>query len=436
MTFFKNLITLKKTYKGGISLKRIIINGDKKLSGTIKIGGAKNSLVALMPAAILSDGIVTIENVPNIADKSSLLEILNYLNVDIVDKNNKLIINNKTVENKVVTLEYSKKLRASYYFMGVLLAKYKKAEVYMPGGCQIGARPIDIHLEGFEKLGAKIKIEGEKYIITTDELIGTEIPLRFASVGATINIMFAAVKAKGITVIKNAAREVEIINIGKFLNNMGAKITGLGTENITIEGVEKLGDAKISVIPDRIETGTYIILGALLGDNLTIDGFHLEYNKSLITNLDSLGVKYKINNNSITLSKAEDLKPICIKSEVYPGFPTDLGQPMQILLTQCLGESVFEETIYENRMLHVKYLQKMGANIKGDNMKAIINGKTNLVGKEITAKDLRGGAALVLAGLIASGKTTINDVDFILRGYENIINKLTKVGAKIKIEEI
>lgn len=417
-------------------MKKIIIEGNKKLSGAIKIGGAKNSVVALLPAALLSDGIVTVNNVPNISDKESLLEILNYLNAEVKEDNNTLIIDNKNVENKVITSVFSKKLRASYYLMGVLLSKYRHAEVYIPGGCKIGKRPIDLHLEAFEKLGAKIVVDGDKYTITADELIGTTIPLRFASVGATINILFASVKAKGITTIQNAAKEVEIINICELLNNMGAKISGIGTSELVVEGVEKLTDAQISVIPDRIEAGTYVILGSLLGDNLCVDGFVKEYNEALLNALDKIGVKYKIEENRMYISKTSDLKNINISSEVYPGFPTDLGQPMQILLTQCNGTSKFTETIYENRMLHIKYLKKMGANIENSKMEANITGVSNLEGANITAKDLRGGAALVLAGLIANGTTIINDVDYILRGYENIINKLTKVGAIIRIEEI
>ncbi len=417
-------------------MKKIIIEGNKTLTGTINIGGAKNSLVALMPAAILSNDVVTIKNVPNISDKTSLLEILKYLDADITENNNELIIDNKNVKNKVITLDYSKKLRASYYFMGVLLAKYKRAEVFMPGGCRIGERPIDLHIEGFKKLGANVEIENNKYTIEATNLHGADIDLRFPSVGATINLMFASVLAKGITKITNCAREVEIINIGNFLKSMGAKIEGLGTSEIVIEGVDTLKSAEISVIPDRIESGTYVIMGALLGDNLKVEGFIPEYNEALLNVLTKMGVNYKLDKHCITITKTDNLKAVDIKSEVYPGFPTDLGQPVQILLTQSNGTSKFTETIYENRMLHIKYLQKMGANINSTQMEAIITGKTELSGKDITAKDLRGGAALVLAGLVAKGETTINDVDFILRGYENIINKLTKVGAKIKIEEI
>ena len=417
-------------------MKKIIIDGGRKLTGKINISGAKNSLVALIPAAILSDDIAEIYNVPNISDKHALLEILDYLKVDVVDIHNKLIISTKKMQNKEINEYFSKKLRASYYFMGALLAKYKRAEVHIPGGCKIGKRPIDLHIMGFEKMGAVVRVEEEKYIIEAENLHGADIEFSFPSVGATINIMLAASKAKGITTIKNAAKEVEIINIGNFLISMGCKITGLGTSEITIEGINELKKGKISVIPDRIEAGTYVILGALLGENLLIEGFIKEYNQALIEQLDKMGVNFSINKDSILLNKVENIKPTNVVSGAYPEFPTDLGQPMQLLLTQATGKSTFKETIYENRMGHIKYLNKMGASIIVKNNEAIFDGPTKLKGDIITAVDLRGGAALVIAGLLANGTTVINDVDHILRGYENIIYKLTEVGAIIRIEEI
>ena len=417
-------------------MKKIIIDGGRKLTGKINISGAKNSLVALIPAAILSDDIAEIYNVPNISDKHALLEILDYLKVDVVDIHSKLIISTKKMQNKEINEYFSKKLRASYYFMGALLAKYKRAEVHIPGGCKIGKRPIDLHIMGFEKMGAVVRVEEEKYIIEAENLHGADIEFSFPSVGATINIMLAASKAKGITTIKNAAKEVEIINIGNFLISMGCKITGLGTSEITIEGINELKKGKISVIPDRIEAGTYVILGALLGENLLIEGFIKEYNEALIEQLDKMGVNFSINKDSILLNKVENIKPTNVVSGAYPEFPTDLGQPMQLLLTQATGKSTFKETIYENRMGHIKYLNKMGASIIVKNNEAIFDGPTKLKGDIITAVDLRGGAALVIAGLLANGTTVINDVDHILRGYENIIYKLTEVGAIIRIEEI
>ncbi|MEG0794309.1 MAG: UDP-N-acetylglucosamine 1-carboxyvinyltransferase [Bacilli bacterium] len=417
-------------------MKQIIIEGNKTLTGTINIGGAKNSAVALIPAAIMADGELIIENVPNISDRDALIEIINLLNAEVINKGTEIIIDTTNIKNAVIPEVLSNKLRASYYFMGALLGKYNHVEIFFPGGCNIGARPIDLHLKGFEALGATVTKEDTKYIIDAKELIGTDIYLDFASVGATINIMFAATKAKGKTVIYNAAREAEISNIGEFLNNMGASITGLGTSEITINGVSSLHSAKIEVIPDRIEAGTYIIMGALLGDNLVIKGIVPEHIRVLLSKLKEMGVKFKLEKNQITLNKFTKLKPVNIRTVVYPGFPTDLGQPMAVLLTQATGISLFEETIWENRMGHVKYLNMMGANIDAERQHAKITGPTKLFGKEITATDLRAGAALVTAGLIAEGTTIINDVEHILRGYERIINKLSDVGAKIKIIEV
>ena len=417
-------------------MERIVINGGATLSGTITIGGAKNSAVALIPAALLADGECTIKNVPNITDRDALFAIVNLLNGTISQIESTIKINSEKLTNHDISQELSNKLRASYYFMGVLLGKYKHVEIYFPGGCNIGARPIDLHLKGFKALGAKITKHKHKYVIDAEELHGADINLKFASVGATINIMFAAVKAKGTTTINNAAKEVEIINVDEFLNNMGAKITGAGTEKITIEGVDKLHGAEIEVIPDRIESGTYILMGALLGNNLKVEGIIPEHNKALFNKLEEMEVDFKLEKNAVVLNKKEDLKSTNVTTLVYPGFPTDLGQPMSVLLTQANGTSMMEETIWENRVGHYPYLQKMGANIELNGLVATIKGKTKLVGTDINATDLRGGAALILAGLIAEGVTTIYDIDYILRGYENIIKKLSNVGAKIKLEKI
>ena len=419
-------------------MKQIIIEGNHLLSGTIKIGGAKNSVVALIPAAIMSSGIVKIKNVPSISDKDALIEILKLLNVSVDNKVTHLVIDSKNMVNKEIPSELSTKLRASYYFMGALLAKYKKVEMSFPGGCNIGSRPIDLHLRGFEALGAKIK-KNEKtsrYIITAKELKGANILLDFASVGATINIMLAAVMAKGTTVINNAAREVEIENIAELLNRMGAKIYGAGTGQIIIKGVKKLKSAEINVVPDRIEAGTYIIMGALLGKNLKIEGIVPEHNLILLNKLQEMGVNFKLANHTIIINKCKNLLPTNVRTVVYPGFPTDLGQPMSVLLTQANGTSLFEETIWENRMGHVKYLNSMGAKIEAERQHAKITGPTKLHGKNISATDLRAGAALVTAGLIADGVTVIDNVEHILRGYERIISKLSHVGAKIRIEDV
>lgn len=417
-------------------MKQIIIEGNKPLSGKIKIGGAKNSAVALIPAAIMSNQKIKISNVPNISDKDALIEILKLLNVKVKNQKGTMEIDASKIKNTVIPEHLSNRLRASYYFMGALLSRFKKVEMYFPGGCNIGSRPIDLHLKGFEALGAKITKEESKYIIEAKELIGTDIFLEFASVGATINIMLAATMAKGITSIKNAAREAEISNIAELLNNMGAKITGAGTDQIVIEGVSSLHKAEVKVIPDRIESGTYIIMGALLGNNLVIEDMIPEHNIVLLNKLQEMGVNFKLDNHKIILNRSTNLRPTNVRTVVYPGFPTDLGQPIAVLLTQANGISLFEETIWENRMGHVKYLNLMGANIEAERQHAKITGPTKLHGAEITATDLRAGAALVTAGLIADGTTVINDAEHILRGYERIINKLSDVGANIKIIEV
>ena len=416
-------------------MKQLIINGNKELTGEIKISGAKNSVVALIPAAILSDEEVTLYNVPNISDTKALMDIIELLNGKVDYKNETMKIDTSKIENKVVPESLSKKLRASYYFMGALLSKFKYAEIYFPGGCNIGSRPIDFHINGFKKLGAEVTIEGNKYIFKAEKLKGARIYLDFASVGATINIMLAAVKAEGTTHISNAAKEPEIVNIASLLNNMGAKIRGAGTSEIVIEGVEKLGKGVIDVIPDRIEAGTYTIIGALLGKDLKISGIIEEHIDALLSKLKEMGVDIKVKNNSLVINKPEQFKAINEKTLVFPGFATDLGQPMSVLLTQADGMSIFEETIYENRMGHIKYLQKMGANIRVNDRTAIIVGKTPLKGEEVVATDLRAGAAMVIAGLIAKGTTKVNEIEHILRGYENIVEKLTGVGADISIKE-
>lgn len=414
-------------------MKKLIINGGNKLTGTINIGGAKNSVVALLPAAILSNTTCKIYNVPNISDVHKLNEMLELLGSKVEYQNNEIKIDNTKLENREITKEYASTIRASYYFMGALLSKYHYAKISYPGGCVIGSRPIDLHIAAFEKMGAKVKIEDTTYEISADELHGADIYLDFASVGATINIMLAAVLAKGTTHIWNAAQEPEIVNVASFLNTMGAKISGVGTGRVTIEGVEKLKNGIVEVIPDRIEAGTYLMMGILLGDNLVIDGVIPHHLDSVITKLKETGAKFDINGSRITVTKTDNLQAVNVKTLVYPGFPTDLGQPMSTLLTQCNGESLFEETIYENRMRHIKHLNGMGANILQFEKTALIKGKTPLKGHKVVATDLRAGASMMVAGMIASGKTTITNIEHILRGYENIVDKLSNVGADIKL---
>jgi len=416
-------------------MTKIIIEGQNKLSGTIEVSGAKNSVVALIPAALLSDNLAVIDNIPDITDTHALFEILDELNVPYRYKDTTLTIDTHLLENKVISKNLATKLRASYYFMGVLLAKFQHCEIFFPGGCKIGKRPIDYHLEGFKQLGVTINQKDGKYILDAKKLKGASITLPFASVGATINIMLAATRAKGKTVIKHAAKEPEIVNVANFLNSMGAKIEGAGTDTITILGVNNLRNGNVTVIPDRIEAGTYIIAGALIGDNLVIDKMEPQHLESLFTTLNQMGCEFLVEENSVVISKCNKLKSIDITSTVYPGFVTDLGQPIQALMTQANGISTFKETIYEKRMGHIPYLNKMGANIANTDNKAFITGPSKLIATTVSATDLRAGASLILASLVAEGTTTIENADYILRGYSKIMNKLTKVGAKIKIEE-
>lgn len=416
-------------------MKKIVIKGGNPLTGTIRISGAKNSAVALVPASLLAEDVVKIDNIPSISDIDALNEILKYLGASVNRYDEIMEIDSRTVENKAIPENISSKLRASYYFMGAMLAKYKKAVMYFPGGCNIGARPINLHLKGFEALGANVIIEDNKYTIEAEQLTGANIYLDFASVGATINIMLAATKAQGTTIIDNAAKEPEIVNVATFLNQMGAKITGAGTSQIKIKGVEKLKGCYTEVIPDRIEAGTYIIAGALMGRNLKIDNIIPEHIESLLLKLKEMKVNMKIGKDHIYISKTEKMKNVNLQTQVFPGFPTDLQQPITPLLTQCNGLSILIENIYENRFQNIEYLNKMGASIRLDNKMLLIEGPSQLIGAEVVATDLRAGACLVLAGLIAQGTTKIIQVEHILRGYENIIEKLTSVGAQIELIE-
>ena len=416
-------------------MKVLEINGGKTLSGTIRISGAKNSSVALIPAALLSDDETTICNVPEITDTDALCEILEFLGAKVSRASESVLIDPRTIENKEIPKELSTKLRASYYFMAALLGKYKYVEMYFPGGCNIGARPIDQTLKSFIALGATVEEDNNHYKIYADELKGAHIYLDMPSVGATINAILASCKAKGETIIENAAKEPEVVNVATFLNGMGAKITGAGTSEIRIQGVNKLKGTYTEVIPDRIEAGTYVILGALVGDKLKVDNIIPEHIEMLTLKMKEMGVDMEIGSDYIITSETDKLKPVKIKTQGYPGFATDLQQPVTTLLTQCNGISVLEETIYENRFQNVPFLNKMGADIEINGKKININGKRKLVGTEVQATDLRAGACLILAALKAEGTTRITNVEHVLRGYENIIEKLKDVGADIKLIE-
>jgi len=411
------------------------VHGGKTLSGTIEIEGAKNSAVALVPAALLSDK-VKITNVPDISDIKSLEIILDYLGAKCIVDGDEIVVESGGLESKPITLEYSKLLRASSYFMGALLGKFKHAEMFFPGGCSIGARPIDLHLSGFEKLGATVTMEGDRYIIDADKLVGADIELRFASVGATINILFAAILAEGKTTIRNAALEPEVGNVIDLLNSMGAKVTGKDTRTLEIEGVKELKGGSAEVIPDRIEAGTYIIAGVMNGKDLKINNIIPEHISSLIDKLKEMGADIEVYDNYVITNKVEHLKPIDITTEVYPGFPTDLQQPITPLLTSADGVSTVTELIYENRFQNVPYLVEMGADIEINDRTITVKGPIKLQGKEVITTDLRAGAALIVAALSAEGETTIKEVKHVLRGYAGLIKKITQVGGEISLEEV
>ena len=373
---------------------------------------------------------------PNISDIDALNEILEYLGAKVERNGSIMKIDSRNIVNKEIPEAISKKLRASYYFMSALLGKFKKVEMYFPGGCSIGARPIDQTLKGYKALGATVIEDGNKYSISAENLIGGHVYLDMPSVGATINTLLASVMADGETIIENAAKEPEIVNVATFLNNMGANIMGAGTNEIRVVGVSALNGAYTEVIPDRIEAGTYVIAGALVGDNLRIENIIPDHIEALLLKLKEMGFKMHIGSDYLEISKIDKLKPVRVKTLGYPGFATDLQQPLTTLLTKCNGVSKLEETIYENRFKNVSYLNKMGADIRLiDNRNIEVHGKTDLVGTTVTATDLRAGACLVLAGLAASGTTVIKEIEHVLRGYEDITTKLTNVGANIKIEE-
>ena len=415
----------------------IAIEGGYKLNGTVRISGAKNATVALIPAAVLSDGPVEIFGVPEISDVEALAILIEELKCEVEVDGEHIKIDPTHMEDIPLVSDAVNKLRASYYFMGALLGKYKRVKIKMPGGCYLGPRPIDLHLKGFEALGAKITYEDDTYLLEAEELIGTQIYLDFASVGATINIMLAAVRAKGKTVIENAAKEPEIIDVANLLTKMGAKIRGVGTDSITIEGVDHLNGTFHEIIPDRIEAGTFLIIAAAAGEKVIIQNIIPQHLEALISKLKEMGVKMDVVGDSIVIfGSQENLHPVDIKTQTYPGFATDLQQPLTTLLTQAQGESHVKETIYVERFKHCAELNKMGAYIEVGEASSDIHGATSLHGARVQATDLRCGAALVIAGLIAEGKTEITNVYHIDRGYDNIDHKLITLGAHISRYEI
>lgn len=418
-------------------MKKLVINGGKPLKGEVTISGAKNSTVALIPAAIIANEPVVLEGVPEIQDVDALIEILNDFNVKTEFVDGTLTIDPREMKSIPMPKGKIQSMRASYYFMGATLAKLGEGVVGLPGGCFLGPRPIDQHLKGFKALGADVRDhDGAIYLSTGEEgLVGTKIYMDVVSVGATINVLLASVRAKGKTIIENAAREPEIIDVVNLLNKMGANIKGAGTSIIRVEGVESLHGCTHTIIPDRIEAGTYLSIAAAVGEGVRVKNVIFEHLESLIAKMNEMGVKMEVGEDDIYVFPTNELKAVNIKTMPYPGFATDLQQTITPLFSKATGTAMVVDTIYPKRVGHVPELNRMGA--RGKVIEDIITfeGPTPLVGAEVAASDLRAGAGLVVAGLMAEGTTKISNIGHILRGYSNIVEKLQALGADITMIE-
>lgn len=416
-----------------VALEKIVISGVRKLKGKVSISGAKNAAVAILPAAALSDGICKIENVPHIRDIVLMCKILEDMGaiVKFID-NNTIEIDPRNMKSSSAPCDLMRNMRASCYLLGVLLAKFSEANVYLPGGCNFGLRPIDQHLKGFNALGADYKLENGMVKVKCEKLVGTHVYLDVVSVGATVNIMLAAVKAEGLTVIENAAKEPHIVDLANFLNCMGADIFGAGTDVIKIRGVKKLKGVNYSIIPDQIEAGTYMVMAAATGGDVTIDNVIPKHLESITAKLQEIGVNVEEYSESVRVYCDKPLKKCNVKTMPHPGFPTDMQPQITALLTKAEGTSRINEAVWDNRFKYVEELQRMGANISVDGRVASVEGVKELNGAIVKATDLRAGAALIIAGLSANGTTTIEEINHIERGYENIVQKLLNLGADIK----
>ncbi|AOZ89006.1 UDP-N-acetylglucosamine 1-carboxyvinyltransferase [Bacillus xiamenensis] len=418
-------------------MEKLNIAGGDPLRGTVHISGAKNSAVALIPATILANSPVTIEGLPHISDIDTLRDLLEEIGGKVTFEKGEMVVHPESMISMPLPNGKVKKLRASYYLMGAMLGRFKQAVIGLPGGCHLGPRPIDQHIKGFEALGAEVTNEQGAIYLRAEKLVGARIYLDVVSVGATINIMLAAVLAEGKTVIENAAKEPEIIDVATLLASMGANIKGAGTDVIRIDGVESLHGCKHSIIPDRIEAGTFLIAGAAMGDEVVLDNVIPTHLESITAKLREMGFTIETSNDQMLIvGRNEGLKPVDIKTLVYPGFPTDLQQPMTALLTKAKGTSVVTDTIYSARFKHIDELRRMGANMKVEGRSAIITGQTQLQGAKVKASDLRAGACLVVAGLMADGVTEITGLEHIDRGYSMLEEKLEGLGATIWREKL
>lgn len=419
-------------------MSQLIIKGGKKLKGDVAVNGAKNAAVAIIPAALLVDGVCEIENVPYIDDVIRVTEAINTLGVKTkFIESNTLSVDASEIITYQATEECASKIRASYYLLGALLGRFKKVEVALPGGCNFGVRPIDQHIKGFEALGATVVVEHGVIRAWAERLIGTQIYLDVVSVGATINIMLAAVLAEGTTIIENSAKEPHVVDVANFLNMMGAVVKGAGTDTIRITGVDRLHGGSYSIIPDQIEAGTYMIAGAITGGDVTVRNLIPEHMESVSAKLTEMGVVIEEGDDFIRVMAPEILKPTNVKTLPHPGFPTDLQPQMAVLLSVAKGTSMMVEGVWDNRFQYIGELKRTGAKVTVDGRVAVIEGVSKLTSANLTATDLRAGAAMVLAGLVATGgETIINNAQYIDRGYEGIQQKLKALGADIRRAEV
>ncbi|MHC1719410.1 MAG: UDP-N-acetylglucosamine 1-carboxyvinyltransferase [Clostridiaceae bacterium] len=414
-------------------MDKLVIKGGRPLLGSVEISGAKNAAVAILPASILaSSGICTIDNIPNIEDVNCLERIIEGLGCTVLRNKDSVVIDCSKLNNFKANTEDVRRMRASYYLIGALLGRFKKARVELPGGCPIGVRPIDQHIKGFEALGAKVVITHGCVVVDAEKLTGTNIFFDVVSVGATINVMMAATLAEGITTLENVAKEPHVVDVANFLNSMGANVKGAGTDVIRITGVKELKGCSYSVIPDQIEAGTFMIAAAATNGKVTIENVIPKHLESISAKLIEMGAEVTEDGDSITVSSKGNLRGVNIKTQPYPGFPTDVQQPLTALLSAVNGRSIVNESIWDSRFKHVDELKKMGASIKVEGRTAIIDGVDKLTGAVVKATDLRAGAAMVIAGLIAEGTTEVTDIEHIDRGYPNIESKFRSLGADIR----
>ena len=414
-------------------MENFVINGGKELFGEVNISGAKNAAVAIIPAAILADDVVRIENIPNISDVSLIIKILDQMGADIKVVNKDTIeIDTRVLQCRPVPYEFASHFRASYYLIGAMLGRFKKADVALPGGCDFGDRPIDQHIKGFRMLGADVNIVNGMVSAQAEKLVGTSIYMDVVSVGATINVMLAAVLARGLTVIENAAKEPHIVDLANFLNSMGADVRGAGTDVFKIRGVEKLHGCTYSVIPDQIEAGTYMVAAAACGGDVLVKNVIPKHLESISAKLEEAGAEIIEYDDAVRVTRFKPLTKCNVKTMPHPGFPTDMQPQMAVLLAIAKGTSILSESVWDNRFQYVGQLLRMGANIQVDGKIAVIEGVDHLTGVKVKATDLRAGAAMIIAGLVAQGQTVVEKTQYVDRGYENIVEKLSALGADIR----